>query len=226
MGHGARLSDPRTDSPRPPGALALAGSAHVWFDPAGLAHAARFAHPRPVLAGLPVERPLVMGILNVTPDSFSDGGAHAGFDAALAQARRLLAEGADILDIGGESTRPGAADVPPQAEIARTVPVIKALRAAGIGAPVSIDTRKAIVAEAAVAAGANMVNDVSALSHDPAMAGVVAALGVPVCLMHAQGTPRDMQADPRYGDVVAEVYEHLAGGGWSGRFAPASLRSG
>ncbi len=206
----AAFPTPRIDAPRPPGALALAGSAQVWFDPAGLADAARLAAARPVLAGLPTDRPLVMGILNVTPDSFSDGGAHAGLEGALAQARRLFAEGADILDIGGESTRPGAAEVPVQTEIARTVPVIAALRGAGLRAPLSIDTRKAAVAEAAVAAGADMVNDVSALGHDPAMAGVVAALGVPVCLMHAQGTPATMQADPRYGDVLAEVYEQLA----------------
>lgn len=201
---------PRTDLPRPPAARPLAGSAHVWFDPAGMAQAPALATARPVLAGLPTDRPLVMGILNVTPDSFSDGGAWLGTDAAVAQAMAMVAQGADILDIGGESTRPGAADVPEDAEIARTQPVITALRAAGLRTPVSIDTRKASVARAAVAAGADMVNDVSALGHDPDMASTIAALGVPVCLMHAQGTPQTMQANPQYQDVLAEVFEHLA----------------
>jgi len=200
----------RTDLPRPPAALALAGSAHVWFDPAGLPDAARLSRPRPVLPGLPADRPLVMGIVNVTPDSFSDGGAWADREGAVAHAGAMVAQGADILDIGGESTRPGAADVPEAVEIARTIPVIAALRAGGITTPISIDTRKASVARAAVAAGADMVNDVSALGYDPAMADTLAALGVPVCLMHAQGTPQTMQADPRYDDVLAEVFDHLA----------------
>ena len=200
----------RTDLPRPPGALPLAGSRHVWFDPAGIHDAPALARPRPVLPGLPTDRPLVMGILNVTPDSFSDGGAWAGSEAAIARAAAMVAQGVDILDIGGESTRPGAADVPEDAEIARTIPVIAALRARGIATPISIDTRKAAVARAAVAAGADMVNDVSALGHDPAMADTLAALDVPVCLMHAQGTPQTMQADPRYDDVLAEVFAHLA----------------
>lgn len=151
-----------------------------------------------------------MAILNVTPDSFSDGGRFAGLQAALAQARAMVAAGADILDIGGESTRPGAAEVPPEEEIARTAPVIAAIRAEGIALPISIDTRKAAVARAALAAGADMVNDVSALSHDPDLAGVVAEAGVPVCLMHAKGTPETMQIDPRYDDVVAEVRDYLA----------------
>jgi len=200
----------RTDLPRPPAALALAGSAHVWFDPAGLPDAARLSRPRPVLPGLPADRPLVMGIVNVTPDSFSDGGAWADREGAVAHAGAMVAQGADILDIGGESTRPGAANVPEAVEIARTIPVIAALRAGGITTPISIDTRKASVARAAVAAGADMVNDVSALGYDPAMADTLAALGVPVCLMHAQGTPQTMQADPRYDDVLAEVFAHLA----------------
>lgn len=199
---------PRTDLPRPAGALPLAGSAHVWFMAEGVP--AALSAPRPVLPGLPTDRPLVMGILNVTPDSFSDGGTLGGVGDALARARAMVAAGADILDIGGESTRPGAAEVPVPEEIARTAPVIRAIRDAGIATPISIDTRKARVAEAALQAGADMVNDVSALTWDADLAGVVAAAGVPLCLMHAQGTPQTMQVDPRYGDVVAEVHEWLA----------------
>lgn len=150
-----------------------------------------------------------MGILNVTPDSFSDGGRDADLAAAVARARAMAAQ-ADILDIGGESTRPGAEPVPVAEEIARTVPVIAAIRAAGIATPISIDTRNAATARAALAAGADMVNDVSALTHDPEMAPLVAEAGVPVCLMHAQGDPRTMQDDPRYDDVVAEVMAALA----------------
>ena len=151
-----------------------------------------------------------MGILNVTPDSFSDGGALAGVPAAVGRAAAMAAD-ADILDIGGESTRPGAQPVPQAEEIARTAPVIRAIRAAGIAAPISIDTRNAATARAALAAGADMVNDVSALTHDPAMADVVAEAGVPVCLMHAQGDPRTMQDAPHYTDVVAEVLDYLSG---------------
>jgi dihydropteroate synthase len=151
-----------------------------------------------------------MGILNLTPDSFSDGGALADLPAAVDRAAAMAAH-ADILDIGGESTRPGARPVPTAEEIARTAPVIRAIRAAGIAAPISIDTRNAATARAALAAGADMVNDVSALTHDPDMAGVVAGAGVPVCLMHARGDPRTMQDDPQYADVVAEVLDYLAG---------------
>jgi dihydropteroate synthase len=162
---------------------------------------------RPDLCGLTLDRPRIMGILNVTSDSFSDGGDLPTIQAAVARARAM---NADILDIGGESTRPGAADVPVAEEIARTAPVIRAIRAAGITTPISIDTRKAAVAKAAIAAGANMVNDVSALSFDADMAGTVAQAGVPVCLMHALGDPATMQANPRYGDVLLDVYDHLA----------------
>jgi dihydropteroate synthase len=163
----------------------------------------------PTLCGLTLDRPLIMGILNVTPDSFSDGGRDADLAAAVARARAMAAQ-ADILDIGGESTRPGAEPVPVAEEIARTVPVIAAIRAGGIATPISIDTRNAATARAALAAGADMVNDVSALTHDPDMAPLVAEAGVHVCLMHAQGDPRTMQDDPRYGDVVAEVTAALA----------------
>jgi dihydropteroate synthase len=149
-----------------------------------------------------------MGILNVTPDSFSDGGLFDAPDAALAQARAMQDEGADLLDLGGESTRPGARAVPPDEEAARVLPVLRAL--AGGPLPLSVDTRKAAVARAALDAGAALVNDVSAFAFDPAMPAV-AARAQGVCLMHAQGTPEAMQADPRYDDVLLDVYDHLEG---------------
>ncbi len=149
-----------------------------------------------------------MGVVNVTPDSFSDGGRFLPVDAAIAHGLALIAEGADLLDIGGESTRPGADAVSVDDEIARIVPVITGLRAA-TDRPISIDTRKAAVAEAAIKAGASLWNDVTALSGDPAALATAARLGVPVILMHMQGEPQTMQADPRYGDVVAEVCAYL-----------------
>lgn len=222
--------------------------------------------PRPALLGLAMDAPRIMGIVNVTPDSFSDGGRWTE-DGGIAHGRALIADGADILDIGGESTRPGAAEVAMEAEIARVLPAITALagtasgtggveagerRSGGIvpqgGAardgiarngvvadeaaeaevaeeaaqeraaqappiaprfPVSIDTRKAAVAQAAVEAGAGMVNDVSGLDFDPAMAAEVARSGAAICLMHAQGLPETMQDDPRYGDVLLDVYDAL-----------------
>ena len=164
---------------------------------------------RPALCGLSLDRPRIMGILNVTPDSFSDGGADGSVAEAVARGR-VMAGQADLLDIGGESTRPGAVEVPVAEEIARVVPVIEGLRAAGVTTPISIDTRKAAVAEAALEAGADMVNDVSAGLFDPDMLPLVAARGVPICLMHAKGDPQTMQADPRYEDVVGEVHAHLA----------------
>jgi dihydropteroate synthase len=150
-----------------------------------------------------------MGVVNVTPDSFSDGGRFFAVDAAIAHGLKLIAEGADLLDIGGESTRPGAEEVSVRDEIARIVPVITGLRSA-TDRPISIDTRKAAVAEAALQAGANIWNDVTALSEDPAALDTAARLGVPVILMHMQGQPQTMQDDPRYGDVVAEVCSYLA----------------
>ncbi|RYH02441.1 dihydropteroate synthase [Salipiger sp. IMCC34102] len=150
-----------------------------------------------------------MGILNVTPDSFSDGGRLDGVAAAMARGQAMVAEGADILDIGGESTRPGAVLVPVDEEISRTAPVIRALRAAGVTAPISIDTRKAAVARAALEAGADMVNDVTALRFDADMAAVVAEAGCPVCLMHSKGDPETMQNAPAYADVTTEVLAHL-----------------
>lgn len=149
-------------------------------------------------------RGVIMGILNVTPDSFSDGGRHGGPDGALEHARRMIAEGAGIIDVGGESTRPGAAEVPEAEEIERTRPVVAALRAEWDGL-ISIDTMKAPVAAAALEAGADIVNDVSGLTADPAMAGVCAERGCGVVAMHMQGDPRTMQLSPRYDDVVAEV---------------------
>ncbi len=157
-----------------------------------------------------VSRPLVMGVLNVTPDSFSDGGRFAGVEAALSHARVLVAAGADWLDVGGESTRPGAEPVEAAVELARVLPVIERLTAE-LPIPVSIDTRKPVVARAAVAAGAAMWNDVTALTGAPDSLAVAADLDVPVVLMHMQGRPESMQDDPRYGDAVAEVGAHLLG---------------
>ncbi len=151
----------------------------------------------------------LMGILNVTPDSFSDGGRFLHVEAAVAHARALVGEGADILDVGGESTRPGAQPVSAEEELRRVLPVVEALRAQALPARISIDTRKAAVARAALAAGAEIVNDVSALRADPEMAGVVASAGADCCLMHMRGEPATMQDDPRYEDVVFEVRAFL-----------------
>ncbi len=164
--------------------------------------------PRPAFAGVPVDSPRLMGIVNVTPDSFSDGGDFADADAAVAQARRLAEEGADFVDVGGESTRPGSDPVSPGEERARVLPVIEAL--ADQPAPISIDTRKAAIMTEAAAAGAKVINDVSALTHDPDALGAAAAAGLPVVLMHALGDPKTMQDDPRYDDVLLEVYDFLA----------------
>ncbi len=158
-------------------------------------------------AGLP-PGPVVMGILNVTPDSFSDGGDAMGAAQAIEAGRRMVAEGAGILDIGGESTRPGAAPVPPEEERRRILPVIAAL--AGCGVPLSVDTRNAGTMAAALDAGAAIINDVSALSHDPAAAALVARRRCPVVLMHMRGTPATMMAHAAYGDVAAEVTAELA----------------
>ena len=151
-------------------------------------------------------RTLVMGILNVTPDSFSDGGAFTDLERAVTHARAMAAAGADIIDIGGESTRPGAVAVSAEEELRRVVPVIERLG----GLTVSVDTRKAVVAERALAAGARIVNDVSALRFDARMVEIVRDSGAGVVLMHMQGTPETMQMEPRYDDVVAEVRDYLA----------------
>ncbi len=213
-------AEPRYEADAP-----LAGSATVWFDSIDIFRDGqkveellcsevnadvrqRLSAPRPDLCGLTLDRPRIMGILNVTPDSFSDGGDLSTVRLAVARAERL-SRVADILDIGGESTRPGAIPIPDTEEIARTAPVIRAIRDAGITTPISIDTRKAVVAAAALSAGADMVNDVSALTFDPEMAALVAQSGVPVCLMHAQGDPQTMQDDPRYADVVHDILDWL-----------------
>src|SRR4051794_8916967 len=151
---------------------------------------------------------LVMGVVNVTPDSFSDGGLFLDSGAAIAHGLQLAEEGAGVLDVGGESTRPGASPVSADVEIERVVPVVERLAVGDV--TVSVDTRKAAVAEAALQAGARIVNDVSAFRHDPSMAGVVAGAGAGCCLMHMLGDdPRTMQSDPRYDDVVAEVKAFL-----------------
>lgn len=152
--------------------------------------------------------PLVMGILNVTPDSFFDGGKHHTMEGALDHALRMIEEGADIIDIGGESTRPYADPVPEEEELRRIVPVIEALRASS-DILISVDTYKAGVADAALCAGADIVNDISGLTYDDAMAQVVARNDAWVVIMHIKGTPRNMQVDPHYDDVVAEIREFL-----------------
>jgi len=151
--------------------------------------------------------PRIMGIVNVTPDSFSDGGRYLDPGAAVQHGLALVAQGAAILDVGGESTRPGAETVGEAVELERVVPVLEGLR--GVGAQLSIDTSKASVAAAGLRAGATLVNDVTALRGDPAMAGIVADAGVDCCLMHMLGEPRTMQDDPRYDDVVSEVKAFL-----------------
>lgn len=154
-------------------------------------------------------RTCIMGIVNVTPDSFSDGGRFLRHEAAVAQGLRLAAEGADILDVGGESTRPFSDPVSTEEELARVIPVIKAL-ARQTPVPVSIDTMKAAVAREAIAAGAAMVNDISALRHDPQMAETVARAGVPLILMHMLGTPKTMQQAPHYDDLFGQISAFLA----------------
>jgi dihydropteroate synthase len=182
------------------------------LDEAGRAVLARITASRPPLSlgarTIRFDQPAVMAILNVTPDSFSDGGKHVGDPEAAAAAGVTMAEaGAAIIDVGGESTRPGAATVWEGDEIARIVPVIERLARAGVA--VSADTRKAAVMTAALGAGAGLVNDVSALTHDPEALAAVAGAGCPVVLMHHQGTPQDMQDNPRYDDVLIEVHDWL-----------------
>ena len=215
----------QTGACRPEGAMLLAGGPR-WFTHAEelrrdrsrrvIAAAeipddrlAALTAARAPLAGLAMDRPRIMGILNVTPDSFSDGGDHNHPAQALAQAKRMVEGGADIVDIGGESTRPGAITVPEEVEIARTAPVIAALRES-MDVPVSIDTRKHAVARAAHAAGADIVNDVSGFTYDKALAPFCAENGLPVCIMHALGDPQTMQDNPRYDDVLLDVYDFLA----------------
>jgi dihydropteroate synthase len=169
----------------------------------------RVCMPRAPLAGLALDRPRIMGIVNVTPDSFSDGGRYLTPAAAIEHALRLEAEGADILDIGGESTRPGAEPVSLDMELGRILPVLEGL-AGRTRALLSIDTRKAEVMRRAAAAGVHLINDISALAYDERSLTVAAETGLPVLLMHARGDPQSMQKDPRYADVLLDVYDELA----------------
>ena len=164
---------------------------------------------RSEIAGLSMAGPQIMGIVNVTPDSFSDGGKFLQSDGAIFHGRSLQQAGASILDIGGESTRPGAEIVSDEQESERVVPVLEGLKDAG--AVLSVDTRKPWVMEHAVAAGARFINDVTALSYSPQSLATAAKTGLPVCLMHSQGTPQNMQDNPQYDNVVLDVYDYLAG---------------
>ncbi len=212
-----------TDPLRPADALPLAGGG-LWFREVAVhergrppwriavrdlpeAVRTRLSAPREPVCGLASDRPLIMGIVNVTPDSFSDGGRFAARDTAVAQAEALAAAGADILDIGGESTRPGSDPVPEEEELARVIPVIEAVN--GLGVAISVDTRKAGVARAALAAGACLFNDVSALAYDSDSL-TVGADAAAVCLMHAQGDPKTMQVAPHYDDVLLDVADYLS----------------
>ena len=215
---------PQTDIARPDDALTLGGG-WTWFShveilardvaPKIVSVAEvpedvldRMTAARPEIGELSMGQPQVMGILNVTPDSFSDGGRHNSVTEAVAYAEKMKADGATILDIGGESTRPGAVEVPIDEEIARTAPVIAAISET-IGVPISIDTRKAPVAAAALDAGAALVNDVAGFTFDADLAPLCAARAMPVCVMHAQGDPATMQKDPSYDDVLLDVYDFL-----------------
>lgn len=209
---------------RPEGALGLAGG-WAWFTHIAVLqrHASaqviaascappdilrRLTTPRAPVAGLDLGRIQVMGILNATPDSFSDGGHFDTTANAVAHGQSLLEAGANILDIGGESTRPGAPEVPPEEECARVVPVVKALKRQ-CNAPLSIDTRKAEVARQTLSLGADLINDVSGFTFDPTLAPLCARAGVAVCVMHSQGAPGEMQNDPRYSNVLLDVYDTL-----------------
>jgi dihydropteroate synthase len=168
---------------------------------------ARIIAKRPPFAGIALDRPVLMGIVNVTPDSFSDGGLYDSKEAAIVHAAELATAGAGIIDIGGESTRPGSDAVDEKDELGRVVPVIEGL--AGLPAVISVDTRKASVAREAAKKGAKILNDVSALTHDPKSLRAAAETGLSVVLMHAQGEPKTMQDDPRYADVVLEGFDYL-----------------
>lgn len=208
---------------RPDSALSVAGG-QLWFDyveklsrdqtseiiPAHMIPEIwkeRLCAPRPPIAGVAMTVPSIMGILNVTPDSFSDGGQYQSTDAAIAQGSALAQMGADFIDVGGESTRPGALEIPVEEEIYRIEPVIKALQ--GITSAISIDTRKAAVAEVALSAGAKLVNDVSGFQFDAKLLPLCAEKSVPVCVMHSQGLPETMQNNPSYDNIVLDVYDFL-----------------
>jgi dihydropteroate synthase len=170
---------------------------------------ARITAPRAPFAGIALDRPVLMGIVNVTPDSFSDGGLYDTTEAAIVHAAELAEAGARIIDVGGESTRPGSEAVEEREELHRVIPVVEGL--AGLPAVISIDTRKAQVARAAAKHGAKILNDVSALTHDPKALQAAAETGMSLVLMHAQGEPKTMQDNPRYADVVLEVFDYLEG---------------
>ncbi len=210
---------------RPENAVPLAGTDTLWFTHAELLHRSksprlipaaelpaaclnRLTAPRAPVAGLEMTRPQIMAIVNVTPDSFSDGGVHLDPERAAKAAFAMTQAGASIIDIGGESTRPGAEIVSAEQETIRTQPVIQSLRQKS-AIPISVDTRKAAVAAAAMDAGASLVNDVSGFTYDDELAGLCARAGVPVCVMHAQGDPATMQDDPRYDNVLLDVYDFL-----------------
>jgi len=217
----------QTGPARPAGALRLAGGWGWFTDVEVLARgrvpriipaadipmdvAERLSIPRRDVGSLRMDRPRVMGILNTTPDSFSDGGVHAAEADAVRAGVAMRDAGVDLLDVGGESTRPGAKTVPDAEEIRRTAPVIKGLRGAGVETLISIDTRKAQVADAAIVAGAGLINDVSGFTYDMDLMPLAAARDVPVCVMHALGDPATMQQDPQYDDVLLDVYDFLAG---------------
>lgn len=212
---------PSVDVARPDGAKRLAGG-WCWFSHVEVLQRGQAAQvvaacdvPQDVLAMLVAPRPIVtpqiMGIVNTTPDSFSDGGLHAAADDAIAGGLAMAHVGADILDIGGESTRPGAQAVAPEDEIARIRPVIEGLRTQGFSGVISVDTRKSLVAQAALAAGASMINDVSGFTYDAALVDVAVAAELPVCVMHGPMDPATMQDNPTYDDVLLEVYDFLEG---------------
>ena len=167
----------------------------------------RLTSPRDTFAGLVLDRPRIVGIVNVTPDSFHDGGRHADSDAAVAHGEALIAAGADAIDIGGESTRPGSDETPEELELQRILPVVRALR--GRGAVLSVDTRRSAVMRAALKAGVEVINDITALGHDADALAVIAESGANVILMHMQGRPRTMQHQPRYGHAPYEVWRFL-----------------
>ncbi len=215
----------QSDLVRPAGAMPLAGGP-FWFDRVEVLSRSeqaqsvatgdapteilkRLTSPRAPVLGFDWARPVVMGVLNVTPDSFSDGGKFHTVEKAVVRGLAIEHYGADIIDIGGESTRPGADHVNEATEVARVVPVVAGLKMSGLKVPISVDTRRAGVARASILAGAAIFNDVSALSHDLGSLAVAAETGVAVCLMHSPDDLAGMQDDPRYDDVLLDVYDHL-----------------
>ncbi len=215
------------DRCRPKGACAIAGG-WSWFTHAECLERGKASTVVPIaeipadvvdnitrarddICGLSMSEPHIMGVLNVTPDSFSDGGQHDTFEGAVTRAKSMIEEGTALLDIGGESTRPGADFVDSSEEILRTVPVIEALQAANLETPLSIDTRKADVAKAALQAGALMFNDVTALTYDAESLPLVGHEKPFVCLMHSLSDPKTMQNSPEYDDVLLDIFDHLAG---------------